>query len=103
MTEAFEMEEHLRGPHDERLRALKTAWFDMVIPRYLRPLESNGRSVTPCLIHADLWPGNCRYTRNMDTVCVYDANTFWGKIIKNIHHHSRFESWPRNGLDMSKE
>lgn len=78
MTEAFETEERACGPHDERLRTLKTAWFDMVIPRYLRPLESNGRSVTPCLVHADLWPGNCRYTRNMDTACVYDANAFWG-------------------------
>lgn len=85
MKEAFEIEERACGPHDERLRTLKTAWFDMVLPRYLRPLESNGRSVTPCLVHADLWPGNCRYTRNMDTVCVYDANAFWGHN-EGTHH-----------------
>lgn len=78
MREAFETEERMCGPHDERLKALKAAWFDCVLPRYLRPLESEGRSVTPCLVHADLWPGNCRYTSNMDAVCVYDANAFWG-------------------------
>lgn len=78
MREAFETEERMCGPHDERLKALKAAWFDCVLPRYLRPLESEGRSVTPCLVHADLWPGNCRYTSNMETVCVYDANAFWG-------------------------
>lgn len=78
MKEAFDTEERICGPHDERLRRLKTAWFDMVLPRYLRPLESDGRSVTPCLVHADLWPANCRYKSNTDTVCVYDANAFWG-------------------------
>lgn len=78
MKEAFEMEEHARGPHDEKLNSLKAAWFNDVLPRYLRPLESNGRSVKPCLVHADLWPGNCRYKMDMDSVCVYDANAFWG-------------------------
>lgn len=78
MKEAFETEERRCGPHDEQLRKLKTAWFDCVIPRYLRPLESNGRSVTPCLVHTDLWPENCKYTLDMYAVCVYDANAFWG-------------------------
>lgn len=78
MKGAFETEERRCGPHDERLGKLKTAWFDCVIPRYLRPLESNGRSVTPCLVHTDLWPENCKYTLDMDAVCVYDANAFWG-------------------------
>ncbi|KAJ0108547.1 hypothetical protein J7T55_002151 [Diaporthe amygdali] len=78
MRQAFETEEQICGPHDERLRTLKAAWFDSVLPRYLHPLESDGRSVTPCLVHADLWPGNCKYTLDRDSVCVYDANAFWG-------------------------
>lgn len=78
MKEAFEAEENARGPHDERLKSLKNAWFSDVIPRYLRPLESDGPSVKPCLVHADLWPGNVRYRTDMNSICVYDANAFWG-------------------------
>ncbi|KAH8878774.1 hypothetical protein GQ53DRAFT_857582 [Thozetella sp. PMI_491] len=29
-----------------------------VIPRLLRPLQSNGRTIKPCLVHDDLWDGN---------------------------------------------
>lgn len=90
MKEAFDTEERICGPHDERLNTLKTAWFDCVLPRYLRPLESDGRSVTPCLVHADLWPGNCRYKSDMDTVCVYDANAFWGHN-EGTHHITSYQ------------
>ena len=85
MREILEREEHIRGEHDEELVRLKTAFFDKVLPRYLRPLESNGRTVKPCLVHADLWPGNCRYRLDMETVCVYDASAFWG------HNEGRFQ------------
>ncbi|KAK8110457.1 uncharacterized protein PG998_006914 [Apiospora kogelbergensis] len=67
-----------RGQHPEDLAKLRQAYFDKVLPRYLRPLESDGRSVTPCIVHADLWPGNCRYRLDKETVCVYDASAFWG-------------------------
>lgn len=78
MREILEREQRIRGEHNQELMSLKAQFFDKVLPRYLRPLESEGRSVTPCLVHADLWPGNCRYRLNMETVCIYDACAFWG-------------------------
>ncbi|KAK7953652.1 Major facilitator superfamily transporter, partial [Apiospora saccharicola] len=78
MREILDREERIRGQHSDELARLRQAYFDKVLPRYLRPLESDGRSVTPCLVHADLWPGNCRYKLDMETVCMYDASAFWG-------------------------
>ncbi|KAL1840085.1 hypothetical protein VTJ49DRAFT_820 [Mycothermus thermophilus] len=68
---------HSADPPHEELERLKPLFLEKVLPRYLRPLESDGRSVTPCLIHADLWPGNVKYMSDGDTVCVYDACCMW--------------------------
>ncbi|KAK3293539.1 Fructosamine kinase-domain-containing protein [Chaetomium fimeti] len=67
---------HDGEPHEE-LDRLRPLFFDKVLPRYLRPLESDGRSVKPCLIHADLWPGNVKYKSDGETACVYDACAMW--------------------------
>ena len=37
------------------LRALQKPFYEKVIPRLLRPLETGGRSVKPALVHGDLW------------------------------------------------
>ncbi|KAK4228291.1 Fructosamine kinase-domain-containing protein [Podospora fimiseda] len=66
------------GEYHAELERLRPLFFDKVLPRYLRPLESDGRSVTPCLLHADLWPGNVKYKEDGETVCVYDACAMWG-------------------------
>ncbi|KAK4121755.1 hypothetical protein N657DRAFT_665056 [Parathielavia appendiculata] len=68
---------HNGEPHEE-LERLRPLFLNKVLPRYLRPLESNGRSVTPCLIHADLWLGNVKYMNDGETVCMYDACAMWG-------------------------
>ncbi|KAL2024322.1 hypothetical protein VTK56DRAFT_8804 [Thermocarpiscus australiensis] len=68
---------HQHEPHAE-LERLRPLFFQKVLPRYLRPLESIGRSVTPCLIHADLWPGNVKYKTDGETVCAYDSCVMWG-------------------------
>lgn len=78
MKDAFEFEERNRGTHDDKLINLKEVFFEKVIPRYIRPLESDGRSIKPALVHMDLWPGNVRYKLDMEAVCIYDSNTFWG-------------------------
>jgi protein-ribulosamine 3-kinase len=53
----FELEEASQG-HDEEMTHLSNAIIEKVIPRRLRPLETEGKSVTPCLVHGDLWDGN---------------------------------------------
>lgn len=70
-------EESIRGSHTCVNKATISAFLDIVLPRYLRPLETEGRSVKPCLCHTDMWPGNVKYKLDHDTVVMYDANALW--------------------------
>ncbi|KAF2247414.1 hypothetical protein BU26DRAFT_532061 [Trematosphaeria pertusa] len=58
MQAMYEFEKQTQG-EDEELDNLFDALCKEVIPRLLRPLETGGRSIKPCLVHSDLWPGNC--------------------------------------------
>lgn len=51
------MEWKARG-EDEELAQLSDQLLNIVIPRLLRPLETEGRKVKPSLCHGDLWYGN---------------------------------------------
>ncbi|CAH0042053.1 unnamed protein product [Clonostachys rhizophaga] len=78
MRSLLEIEEARCGK-DASFTGLKSALLERVIPRYLRPLESDGRSVQPCLLHADLWPGNIKpRTDSPDILCAFDSASFWG-------------------------
>lgn len=77
MKSLFDAEEDHNGP-DETLAELRSVYFNEAIPRYLRPLESDGKSITPCLIHANLWPGNIQYKTGTDELYMYDSCGFWG-------------------------
>jgi hypothetical protein len=73
----FDREESVNGP-DDTLAELRAAYFEKAIPRYLGPLESEGRSITPCLVHSDLWPGNIKPRTSTDELCLFDACAYWG-------------------------
>jgi fructosamine-3-kinase len=66
-----------RGPSEE-IDILSPVIFDIVIPRLLRPLESEGRSVKPCLVHGDLWYGNTGRDTTTDNPIMFDACSFYG-------------------------
>lgn len=53
----FQLEREACGPSPE-LEKLSVLLLEKVIPRLLRPLETEGRTVKPCLVHGDLWHGN---------------------------------------------
>lgn len=63
---------------DKELDGLFEALCDKVIPRLLRPLETGGRSIEPCLVHSDLWPGNCMLDADTRKIIVFDSCAFWG-------------------------
>ncbi|KAL8655999.1 MAG: hypothetical protein Q9210_000535 [Variospora velana] len=65
-------EEKSHGPDDE-LKVLTNAVFDNVIPRLLRPLETGGRHIKPCLVHSDLWPGNVKPDAETDEPTIFDS------------------------------
>lgn len=64
------------GPNKE-LKDLMPGMFGKVIPRLLRPLESGGRSITPSLVHGDLWCGNAAVDLENDIPLVFDPCCFW--------------------------
>lgn len=49
-----ELEEAAQGPPTEEQTVLVAAMLEKVIPRLLRPLETEGRKLKPCLIQCDL-------------------------------------------------
>ena len=55
------------------MQALHTAMLEKVIPRLLRPLETNGQSIKPCFVHGDLWDGNATINMANDQAIVFDA------------------------------
>lgn len=77
MKSLFDQEEKLNGP-DETLAELRTAYFEKALPRYLRPLETEGRSIELCLVHSDLWPGNIKRRTATDELCMFDSCAYWG-------------------------
>ncbi|KAI0428171.1 Fructosamine/Ketosamine-3-kinase [Xylaria sp. FL1042] len=77
MKSLLHQDEALHGL-DEEYSQLQATFFDVVVPRYLRPLESNGRSITPCLVHSNLWPGNIKPRVGSDVICMFDSCACWG-------------------------
>jgi fructosamine-3-kinase len=76
MRMALELEVKAKGPHPE-LDNLVSIIFDKVIPRLLRPLETDGRSVKPSLVHGDLWYANSGLDVETGESLVFDACCFY--------------------------
>lgn len=77
MKRLFNYEKAARGPSEE-LEQLIKPYCEKVCPRLLRPLESNGRHITPVLIHGDLWLGNMAVKAETGDPFIFDASSFWG-------------------------
>lgn len=86
MQKMLQVEEEGHGK-DEELEVLKTGLFEKVIPRLLRPLETSGRSIQPCLVHSDLWPGNAMPDVDTNEIIIFDSCAFWG------HNEADLGSW----------
>ncbi|KAF2968525.1 hypothetical protein GQX73_g5035 [Xylaria multiplex] len=66
------------GPSAE-LDELLQPFYDNVIPRLLRPLETSGNTIQPSLVHGDLWCGNAAITdEDTEEGIVFDPSSFWG-------------------------
>jgi protein-ribulosamine 3-kinase len=72
----FALEAESQGTSPE-IDALLPALYEKVCPRLLRPLETEGRRLQPCLVHGDLWDGNVAVDRSGKPY-IYDASAFWG-------------------------
>lgn len=76
MQGIFAAELQTQGP-DEEIEFLTKAMVDRVIPRLIRPLETQGRKITPRLVHGDLWDGNASVDVMTGTPIIFDATPLY--------------------------
>lgn len=62
----------IAGP-DPEFDKVADEFFEKVIPRLLRPLETGGRSIKPTLVHGDIWHGNCQIDSTTQQVILFDS------------------------------
>lgn len=72
----LEREIEVQGPNGE-IRSMIAPFFEKVILRLLRPLETGGRSIRPTLIHGDLWHGNAETDAETGQPIIFDAASFY--------------------------
>jgi protein-ribulosamine 3-kinase len=82
LARAMDLDEEKHG-HWPEFSAYRKILFDHVIPRLLLPLESEGRSIKPCLIHGDIWDENCADDMNTGEPFAFDAGS--------IYAHNEYE------------
>ena len=63
---------------DPELDQVAGRFFENVIPRLLRPLQSGGRSIKPTLVHGDIGPGNAQLEKGKGCVILYDSCCCYG-------------------------
>lgn len=76
MRKALDLEIERKGPSEE-LNVFSETIFRKVIPRLLRPLQSEGRTVKPSLVHGDLWYANTGTDVDTNQSLVFDACCFY--------------------------
>lgn len=81
----FAAERKTHGADDE-MDQMTTIILEKVIPRLLRPLETEGRTVIPRLVHGDLWDGNTSVDVNTGGPMIYDATP--------LYAHSEYDLGP---------
>jgi fructosamine-3-kinase len=72
----FALEERVHGP-DDRIKELLPALYEKVIPRLLRPLETEGRTLRPCLVHGNLWEEHVAVHAANDQLYIFNSSAFW--------------------------
>ncbi|KAK2788697.1 hypothetical protein FQN53_003206 [Emmonsiellopsis sp. PD_33] len=82
----FRAEEVSQG-YDEEMAELRKGIMEKVIPRLLRPLETEGRKVTPRLVHGDLWDGNTSVDAETSLPIIFDACSSYA------HHEYELAPW----------
>ena len=92
----LQVEEETHGKNED-LEMLKEGLFKKVIPRLLRPLETGGRSIKPCLLHSELWPGNVMLDADTNEIIIFDSCAFWG------HNEADLGSWRAPRYRLGKE
>lgn len=81
----LDQESVVHGTHKEH-DVLLPALFEKVIPRLLRPLQTQGRSIKPALIHGDIWYGNIATNADTGEPLMFDPSVVWGHNECRVFH-----------------
>jgi len=83
-----------KNPPWPELEHVKRLTKTIVIPRLLRPLQSDGRNIKPCLVHGDLWDGNTATDLETGEPFIFDGKSFYA------HNEYEIGNWraPRHRL-----
>ncbi|KAG8525534.1 uncharacterized protein KY384_009178 [Bacidia gigantensis] len=74
----------------KELAHLEEKIFTRIIPRLIGALESDGRSIKPSLIHADLWEGNTGTSYETGDIYIFDSGAFYA------HNEMEIGDWRCN-------
>jgi len=91
LERVYKQDVRINGNWDEFDRAMKVV-LEQVIPRLLGPLEEDGRSVKPCLIHGDLWEENIGTNPRTGELYIFDSCAYYahhemGVAMWRVDHH----------------
>ncbi|KAI0020974.1 Fructosamine kinase-domain-containing protein [Xylariomycetidae sp. FL0641] len=89
----FENEDKTQGC-DPEIAVLKKLILRKVVPRLLRPLETEGRKLIPRLCHGDLWDGNASTDMSTGQPMIFDPAGIYA------HHEYELAPWrcPRHQM-----
>lgn len=86
LQDVIKYDNETNGPWPEYDAACKQL-LDVVIPRLLGALQSEGRQITPTLIHGDLWEYNVGIDMETDEITLFDAGSVYA------HNEMEFGTW----------
>lgn len=73
------------GPWPEMERATKQV-ANVIIPRLLGPLQENGKTLKPCIIHGDLWEGNMGINLETGDSILFDVGSYFAHNEMELGH-----------------
>ncbi|KAI4224788.1 MAG: hypothetical protein L6R40_008416 [Gallowayella cf. fulva] len=91
----FEIEVSINGPWEEYQQAFEVV-VSTVIPQLLDPLQADGRTLKPCLVHGDLWEENAAINLATGDPVVFDASAFYA------HNEYELGTWRRETIKFGK-
>ncbi len=86
LKDAFDYDRTTNGPW-RKLRLVYEELVAHVVPRLLDVLQMGGRSITPALIHGDLWERNVGADKATGKTVIFDPGCFYG------HNEMEFGTW----------